>query len=92
MRYLKKNTEESGNTWSKELSTLFSAINEECKKRIAKESSFTDVEISHYETTYDRILLKGRLVNKKTSGKYAKKEEKTLLNDWISIKRITCYL
>ena len=80
MRYLKKNTEESGNVWSQELSTLFSTINGERKKRIAAASSFTDAEISDYEVAYDRILLKGRSENKKTSGKYAKREEKTLLN------------
>ena len=86
MRYLKKNTEESGNTWSRELSTLFSTINGERKKRIAAESSFTDEEISDYESTYDRILLKGRSANIKTSGKYAKKEEKTLLNRLVKYK------
>ena len=46
MCYLKKNTEESGNTWSQELSTLFSIINGERKKRIATENSFTDAEIA----------------------------------------------
>ena len=86
MRYLKKNTEESGNIWSQELSALFSTINRERKKRIAAESSFTDAEISDYETAYDRILLKGRSANIKTSGKYAKKEEKTLLNRLVKYK------
>ena len=80
MRYLKKNTEEGRNEWSGELSSLFSAINEERKKRIATDSPFTGLEISGYEAEYDRILLKGRSENKKTSGKYAKQEEKTLLN------------
>jgi len=80
MRYLKKNTEESGNAWSQELSTLFSTMNGERKKRIAVGSTFANAEILDYESAYDRILLKGRSSNKKTSGKYAKKEEKTLLN------------
>ena len=80
MRYLKKNTEESKNDWSGELTSLFSTMNEERKKRIAADSSFTDAEISSCEAEYDRILQKGRSENKKTSGKYAKKEEKTLLN------------
>lgn len=80
MRYLKKNTEESGNDWSGELSSLFSAMNEERKKKISADSIFSNGEVSSYEAEYDRILLKGRSQNKKTSGKYAKKEEKTLLN------------
>ncbi len=80
MRYLKKNTEESGNTWSQELSTLFSTINKERKERTAAGSTFTDAEISDYESAYNRILVEGRSANIKTSGKYAKKEEKTLLN------------
>ena len=76
MRYLKKNTEESGNAWSQELSTLFSTINVERKKRKAAGSSFTDAEISDYEAAYDRILLKGRSVNKKTSGNMQKRKKK----------------
>jgi len=80
MRYLKKNTEESKNAWSGELTSLFSTMNGERKKRISSDSSFTDVEISNYEDEYDRILLEGRSANKGTSGKYAKQEEKALLN------------
>lgn len=80
MRYLKKNTEESGNIWSGELRALLCGINKERKKRIAIESSFTKEEIINYEATYDSLLLKGRSENVRTTGKYAKKEEKTLLN------------
>lgn len=80
MRYLKKNTEESKNAWSGELTSLFSTMNGERKKRISSDSAFTDVEISNYEDEYDRILLEGRSENKGTSGKYAKQEEKALLN------------
>lgn len=80
MRYLKKNTEESQNSWSRELTSLFSSMNEQRKKRISSYNSFTEIEISNLEAEYDRILLKGRSENKKTSGKYAKREEKTLLN------------
>ena len=64
MRYLKKNTEESKNAWSGELTSLFSTMNGERKKRISSDSAFTDVEISTYEDEYDRILLEGRSENK----------------------------
>jgi len=80
MRYLKKNTEESNNNWSKELTSLFTNMNVERKRRIATDSFFNDAEISAYEVSYDCIVQKGCLENEKTSGKYAKKEEKTLLN------------
>ena len=80
IRYLKKNTEESKNEWSGELISLFCTINEERKKRIAADSHFSDAEIASYEAEYDRIVLKGRLENKKTSGKYAKQEGNALLN------------
>jgi len=80
MRYLKKNTEESKNAWSGKLTSLFSTMNVERKKRISSDSVFTDLDISNYEDEYDRILLEGRSENKGTSGKYAKKEEKALLN------------
>jgi len=80
MRYLKKNTEESKNVWSGKLTSLFSTMNGERKRRISSDSSFTDVEILNYEDEYDRILLEGRSENRRTSGKYAKQEEKALLN------------
>jgi hypothetical protein len=47
---------------------------------MSSDSAFTDGEISNYENEYDRILLEGMTANKKTSGKYAKQEEKALLN------------
>lgn len=80
MRYLKKNTEETNNTWSSELIALFCSINEERKKRIIENSNFTNAEINGYEAEYDKILLKGLSENIYTSGKYAKQEEKALLN------------
>jgi len=55
-------------------------MNGERKRRISSDSSFTDVEILNYEDEYDRILLEGRSENRRTSGKYAKQEEKALLN------------
>ena len=80
MRYLKKNTEESKNAWSGELTSLFSTMNGERKKRMSSDSAFTEAEITNYEDEYDRILSEGRSANEKTSGKYAKQEEKALLN------------
>ena len=80
MRYLKKNNEESGNIWSGELITLFSMTNAERKKRVIDGSAFRSDEIEYYESEYDRIVQKGREENGNTKGKYARQEEKKLLN------------
>lgn len=80
LRYLKKNTDESNNDWSVEMSNFFCDLNRERKERICVAGSFTEVELKVYEDQYDRILEQGRLQNKKTKGCLTKKEEKTLLN------------
>lgn len=80
MRCLRKNTEETKNTWSQELLNLFSTMNKERKERMDAKSTFLADEIQVYETEYDKLIVNGRSQNKKTTGKYAKKEEKTLLN------------
>lgn len=80
LRYLKKNTEETGNHWSSELSELLTAMNTERKERMSVERIFTLSELDAYGTAYDELLEKGKSENKETKGRYAKQEEKTLLN------------
>lgn len=80
LRYLKKNTEESGNEWSNALSELLREMNTERKNRLAKGSWFEVPEINEYEREYDRIIKKGRKENKKTKSQYVKEEETVLLN------------
>lgn len=80
LRYLKKNTEESGNEWSNALSELLREMNTERKNRLAKGSWFEVAEINEYEREYDRIIKKGRKENKKTKSQYVKEEETVLLN------------
>lgn len=79
-RYLTKNTEESGNIWSHNLKCFLEGMNEARKKK--KESGvdfFSSPELERYEKRYDEILAEGEEQHKKTSGKYARKEEGKLL-------------
>lgn len=80
LRYLKKNTEETGNQWSKELSDLLCEINRERKKQKEEgKSCFSEEKRQEYEKRYAACLEKGIEENHSTKHKYAKREEKTLL-------------
>lgn len=81
IRYLRKNTEETGNKWSEEMISLLCDMNKTRKERIEQgKSNFLEEEMKSYEQNYQDILKKGRSENKKTSHTYAKTDEKTLLN------------
>lgn len=79
-RYLRKNSEESGNSWSKEMEELFNEMNSSRKEKMKYANSFSKEEIISYETRFDILLDKGHEENSQTKGKYAKDSEKTLLN------------
>jgi transposase len=79
-RYLRKNSEESGNSWSKEMEELFTELNSSRKERMKYAIRFLKEEIMAYETRFDILLSKGYEENTQTKGKYAKESEKTLLN------------
>lgn len=81
IRYLRKNTEETGNAWSNEMITLLCEMNKK-RKELTEHggNSFPMDAIKEYEGKYFSLLGKGRNENKRTSHKYAKQEEKTLLN------------
>ena len=81
MRYLRKNTEETGNAWSGEMSALLCEMNRERKELLGKGfTSFPPAILREYEEKYFSLIRKGEAENKTTTHKYAKKEEKTLLN------------
>lgn len=81
IRYLRKNTEETGNKWSNDMISLLNDMNKERKKLMARGiSSFSEEYLKKYEENYRSIIKKGRSENKKTSHKYAKCDENTLLN------------
>lgn len=81
IRYLRKNTEETGSMWSDEMISLLCEMNRK-RKELAEqgEASFPAEMITEYEGTYFSLLEKGRNENKTTCHKYAKEDEKTLLN------------
>ena len=80
-RYLRKNTEETGNTWSHNLGSFLNGMNHARKERMEKgEVCFSAMELERYSQRYDQIVAAGREQNRQTKGRNAKKEEKTLLN------------
>ena len=87
-RYLLKNTEETGNSWSHHMSCFLAGMNQARKKR--KEAGFDHFDakaLEIYEARYDAILEEGWEQNRKTKGKLAKKEERKLLNRLKKYKR-----
>ena len=81
IRYLRKNTEETGNAWSDEMISLLCEMNRNRKELIEQGAdAFPADRITEYERKYFSLLKKGENENKTTSHTYAKKDEKTLLN------------
>lgn len=81
IRYLRKNTEETGNKWSDNLKSLLCEMNRKRKEFMLQGiSAFSADTIKEYEEEYFSLLKKGREENRTTAHKYAKKDEKTLLN------------
>lgn len=80
-RYLLKNTEETGNIWSRNMGSFLNGMNH-ARKELAAGGicSFTEDKLVQYEARYDEIIADGREQNKKTKGRIAKKEERALLN------------
>lgn len=80
IRYLRKNTEETGNLWSDEMISLLCGMNRDRKELLAQGLEAMPVErIRDYERKYFSILKQGREENKATSHKYAKQDEMALL-------------
>lgn len=81
IRYLRKNTEESGNAWSKEMIALLCEMNS-LRKAFMEQgaSALPDEKITEYEGKYFSLLQKGKEENRKTAHRYAKQEEQALLN------------
>ncbi len=81
LRYLIKNTQETGNNWSQALHDLLCAVLH--WKHICQSHGMTGFNaeaLSLISETYDRIVAEGRRQNLTTDGKIASKEERRLLN------------
>ena len=80
-RYEVKNTQESLNSWSRHMECFMEGMNRARNK--LKEASidhFDEKALRIYEARYDAILEDGFEQNRKTKGRYARREEKKLLN------------
>lgn len=87
-RYLRKNTEETGNQWSAKMSCLLSEMNQiRNELRATGAASFSEGAVKEYERKYAALIAEGRNENQKTPHKYAKQEEQTLLNRMESYSR-----
>lgn len=81
LRYLRKNTEETGNRWSGGMGALLCEMNSARKELIRQDiDSFSDKAIAGYTKRYNALIAEGREQNKKTRHKYAREDELALLN------------
>lgn len=81
IRYLKKNTEDTGNSWSSEMISLLCGMNQARKGLMEQgQDKFPEETISEYEKKYHGLIAEGRRQNIETAHKYAKEDEATLLN------------
>ncbi|MBQ3968971.1 MAG: transposase [Clostridia bacterium] len=78
LRYLLKNTEECGSTWSGKLSELLYEM--KTKRDATAPDMPTEEEIDDFINKYDEIIQLGRVENFDTKPKWAKKAEAALLN------------
>ncbi len=80
IRYLRKNTEETGNRWSGEMISLLCGMNKYRKELAAQGFNVMPAGMAtDYERKYFSILKQGRGENKNTAHKYAKQDEAALL-------------
>lgn len=87
LRYLKKNLEDTGNSWANEMMSMLARANCDRKAKIsAGVLAFSEIEVAQYQKIYDGILNVGFEQNTLTSPKWAKKEEKALLNRLVKYK------
>lgn len=78
LRYLRKNTEESRNGWSKEMSGLLVRMNHERKEAIRRGMrAFPEDTVEGYKKEYTELIVRGKEENKGTKHKYAKEDEKS---------------
>lgn len=81
LRYLIKNTQETGNDWSQTLYDLLCAVlhwKHICQSQNMR--GFNAEALSLISETYDGIVAEGRRQNLTTNGEIASKEERRLLN------------
>ena len=79
LRYLTKNSEDTGNPWSEAMKRWLSDMNKVRKRRRAEGRPFTEDELAALEAQYMTILRQGQVENTATKPRWAKKDEAALL-------------
>lgn len=86
-RYLLKNTEETGNSWSHRMACFLEGMNRGRKEQKSKGATcFSPEQLERYASRYDEIIAIGQGENRHTKGKIAKREEKALITRLIKYK------
>lgn len=80
LRYLKKNSEDTGNAWSTDMIRLMTDANNRRKELLEKQEFFATEEAARITEEFKDLLTKGYEQNQKTQHKYAASEELALLN------------
>lgn len=81
IRYLKKDMEETLNKWPGRMVSLLCEMNTARKQLISQGGkAFPAETVSGYEARYQELIADGRKENKSTAHKYARDDEKALLN------------
>ena len=79
-RYLEKNSEETGNQWSRDMKNFLNGLNNVRNEFIsAGKNCFSSSAIARYQARYDAILCLADAQHTKTKGRYAKQEESKLI-------------
>ena len=80
LRYLTKNSQDTGNKWSDKMKSLLTKMNNE-RKMLQRQgvTSFGEQKIVDYEKEYDTILAEGQEQNAQTRPKWAAQDENSLL-------------
>lgn len=79
-RYLEKNSQETGNRWSRDMKNFLEGMNQARKTLISLgKDCFEEEAYQRYLARYDAILAEGDAQNASTKGRHAKAEEAKLL-------------
>jgi len=76
LRYLRKNSEETGNSWSARMAELLLEMNSEVQAHESR--TIPELELRTFSEEYDNILREGRTQNRRISG-VAREEEIKLI-------------
>ena len=81
LRYLRKNTEETGNTWPGDMMDFLCGLNKAHRQAVESgDKQFPEDAARRYRDRYMEIISYGMVQNKETKHRYAQKEERALLN------------